>query len=498
MGDSPMVRFGSGEGTAIIIGTGAALVVAGSTSPAVVVIESGLSAAQPLEQIMTDLSSVGFALLPSFAIAIADGASIHFVHRGNVTVHVVALDESISTFSNPSIMTWREEVVDSVAEVRVEIDGAAPGTPFWIGGGLVPAARLIWPLAASKNDIAWPPGLARRSIPVSPATLVEPSLLSAAAEKDVSPIEVLAGAPTVELRPPGHGVSATPFLTAPVGMAAGGEADDLDFSNLVHHTVFRHVEDAAVRVAESADEDHQPLIPSNGPSDIPAPLHSEQGSSVTIMPDRTDLSAEPSMISGVPLLAGLPRPVTPLGNSIPDDDPDHDGHTVARPRKKQTRPASLPALSISVRPPVQAVRCGSGHLNPPNAQACRVCGTPIVDRSSFVTPRPSLGVLRFSTSQTVALDGPILIGRNPPPGQKVDGEVAEAVAIDNSELSRFHAAVHVTEWYVYVADQGSTNGTIVRVPGKPDQTLRPYEKVQISPDMIIDLGGAVTFQYSKV
>ena len=145
---------------------------------------------------------------------------------------------------------------------------------------------------------------------------------------------------------------------------------------------------------------------------------------------------------------------------------------------------------------MQSVRCADRHPNPPSAHACRVCGQPIRDRTAITIPRPRLGTLRFSTGLDVALNGPVLIGRHPPSGQLVDGEVADAVAIDDSELSRFHVAVHVTEWFVQVADQGSTNGTIVKVQGKAPLTLRPFERVQIAPETTIDLGGAITFVYT--
>jgi pSer/pThr/pTyr-binding forkhead associated (FHA) protein len=129
------------------------------------------------------------------------------------------------------------------------------------------------------------------------------------------------------------------------------------------------------------------------------------------------------------------------------------------------------------------------------APECRVCASPIADRVARTEPRPHLGIIRFSTGQDAVVAGPIAIGRNPPSGIEIDGEPAAAVAIDDSEISRYHLAVRVAEWYVSVEDQGSTNGTVVRLPGKADQTLRPFERVQLVVGAVVELGGNVILHY---
>ncbi|MEQ1701397.1 MAG: FHA domain-containing protein, partial [Ilumatobacteraceae bacterium] len=118
----------------------------------------------------------------------------------------------------------------------------------------------------------------------------------------------------------------------------------------------------------------------------------------------------------------------------------------------------------------------------------------IHDRTPVAIPRSTLGVLRFSTGEQVSIEGPIVIGRTPAVAE-VDGERAVQIAIDNSELSRTHATVHVVDWFVYVADNGSTNGTRVIAPGMTPETCRLQDRIQITPGTVVDLGGVVTFRF---
>ena len=275
----------------------------------------------------------------------------------------------------------------------------------------------------------------------------------------------------------------------PEAVAVPSEADDLDFSNLVSHTVFRHVEDAAIRISEHEEPPSTNPIGQPGPTSGRSPT---DAGNVTIMPEWT----KPPAVPGAPnIISGIPQPGFSPVPGTGDGDGDHDGRTVARSRKKPSLPQAAASGGHDLQPMIQAVRCIGGHFNAPNAHQCRICSQAIIDRTQISTQRPALGVLRFSTNETVSVAGPILIGRNPPNGLAVDGETAAVVAIENGELSRFHAAIHLTEWFVHVADQASMNGTMVTAPGKPRQTLRPYEKVQISPGTVVELGGAVSFRF---
>ena len=128
---------------------------------------------------------------------------------------------------------------------------------------------------------------------------------------------------------------------------------------------------------------------------------------------------------------------------------------------------------------------------------CRQCDSEIVERVAMTIQRPPLGLLRFSTNQVLDVDGPITIGRTPP-SDPIGGSQPEVVAIDNSELSRFHALVTVDDWFVYVADQGSTNGMSVTSPGREPVTCRAHERMQLLPGSVVNLGGVVTFRFDVI
>lgn len=499
MTDRHRTRFAPGPATVVVADAAVALVAGEPTSVAVAAITAGLAAGTRLDVLLTELSSLGFGTLPSFAIVTVDDAGIHIIHRGTVEVRTLDGDGTATVFHRPMVSTWREESVDAADIVEIELrdlDVLTVDLPFWLdGNGVVPGARLSWPVTLSSVAEVSPIGPAPTVGPApdpDPDPALDPALdpepepaldpepepeLHSEPEPDPEP--ATAAEPETEPTPEPEAVpDATPF-PAP---AALGEADDLDFANFMDHTQFRRAEDAAVRPVESDAMSHPP---SEQPALMPPPTI--YMSLDTIMADST---LGPT---GMPMIDGVPGAVASASVA---NDADHDGHTVARPRRR-------PAVSAPVAGSdngatgvmVQAVFCPQNHPNRSNASACRVCGATVSDRMTRSTPRPSLGTLRFSTNQTASLDGPLLIGRNPPSGQLVDGEKASIIEIDNSELSRLHAAIHVVEWHVHVADQGSTNGTVVTVPGRPPQTLRPFEKVQISPGTTVDLGGAVTFTF---
>jgi hypothetical protein len=523
MTDPVRMRFASGHGTALALGNCVALVAAGVNTPSVELIERSMGVNDSLETVMTALSALGFGNLPGFAIIAAERQTVHLLVRGDVVVSVVGVDGTTTIHHQPAISTWREEVVEYAQEVHIELreQGSVegPGLRYWTLGGVVSAGRLVWPVTMAAPSAIEKSGGGVRS---PAATLIGP-LETGSRSEEIRPDDTRhdetrhddAGghddehtaeegiAPAAAAEPNGDGPapheprlaipmvplvplvslasSFAPPLTTAVSVESesdpvegegegesdarlSGEADDLDFANFVDHTVFHGAEDAAIRPVETADE------PSG---------YADQGSGATI-------------------IDSIPGPALASTGTV-GADPDHDGNTVSRPRKKGSVSGASPGSKGLTRAAmVQAVFCPQTHPNPSNASVCRVCGAVIASRTARMTARPPLGVLLFTTNRSVSVDGPIMIGRSPPAGQVVDGEIASLVEIDNSELSRHHATVHVAEWFVHVADEGSTNGTIVSVPGKPPQTLRPYEKVQLPHGASVDLGGAISFTFGPV
>lgn len=518
MAEEPLVRFAVGDGTAFVAPDRLAVAAGDAGSATARTLRSLVAGRRSLADVMTELSHLGFEHLESFALVVMDrqddgATSARLLHRGDVTVTVERSDGPALTFHQPQVATWREEFVDVPRAVRAEL-GSVDATllAFWCDGQAeIPAVALRWtPRADAPAD---DPGTdlfvteAAAPAPVA-AAHEEPEV-----ERRGDHIAAAALDPAVDAPTPAEPAAEPPPLPAPElpaperGPSAppSGEADDIDFANLVHHTVFRRPEEAAVRAAEDDGARSEPpgasqAGSSNAPPS-PGPILPPSDASGAPAPPPFTSDATRAWRDGP--ATGMIDAVPPAGASAPGPpatapavvvgDSDHDGFTVARRPARDAPAGATPAGGK--RPAVHAVRCPNGHLNPPPAPSCRICAAPIADRAARTEPRPQLGVIRFSTGHTAVIDGPLVVGRNPPSGIQIDGEHAATVAIDDSEISRYHLAVRVAEWYVSVEDQGSTNGTVVRLPGKADQTLRPHERVQIVVGSEVELGGNVTLRY---
>lgn len=557
MSDLGQSRFTPGPGTAIVASGAVALVGAGSESPTCVAIESALAAGEGLERVMTALSALGFVELPAFVIAVAMADGVQLLHRGNLAAYVEDGNHDTKHFVAPRVTTWREEFIADAVSVRASIEDSESSGTHWVSAGVVPACSIEWsvpaevieqvsardwemaravvpakrPADAKSSQAPTPksvledgPAIGASFDPPSPTIDTSPFLDSAPRPPEVeedpprvpaapsvfgavvvtsAAAEIEHGEPPVEPLPetplqdaeaqPGHAAPVSPDPMESVGSAPA--AHDVDFGNFLHHTVFRNAEDAAIR--PTADDE----------LDVPAPPEPKvvgSSSGETLAPEWTRHSANPPVAdpsggesgSNSSIISSIPLPGGPA--SAPAIEGDHDGHTVARPRRREGVPQGQrvqPGIAAHGQPMVSAVACALGHFSPPHAHQCRICEQAIVDRTQISIPRPALAVLRFSTNVVATVAGPLLIGRNPPGGQVIDNEVATILAIDNPELSRFHAAIYVSEWYVYIADQRSVNGTVIKVPGKDPQTLRPNERVQISQGTVVELGGAVDFRF---
>jgi hypothetical protein len=157
-----------------------------------------------------------------------------------------------------------------------------------------------------------------------------------------------------------------------------------------------------------------------------------------------------------------------------------------------------------IGPVVPALLCPSGHVNPPSGGFCRRCGAPL-PHDPVPVPRPVLGVLRLSLGDVITLDRGVLMGRNPrtdfagPEGfGGVGGEERPHVVrlpSADGDISRTHLRVTLDGWHVLVTDLNSTNGTLVTLPGRETQQLRPGEPVPIQPGTVVALADGIDFRY---
>lgn len=446
-------------------------------------------------ELLTEAHGRGFAALPRFAVVVGDDAGALVAVRGAIEVRLHRHD-TVETISGAHVSTWREQWVADLgtADLIDAAGGASPGLgtegaaalPLRSGVARAGALRLV--LLEGEGSVPRPghpdpppsPEVAPVPSPTVETTLAPRDEVEDQVERiarpgdDVPRARAVAGAsdrrPAVE--PPAVELTVTDEVE-------GG------YDHLWGSTVVRRVEDAAVRDEPEDDKQEQAvvgaasarLVPPAGPA----------------FPPHETSAASPPLISAVP---GLP-------DVFADD---HDGETISRAQLsgiqahavggvRDADADSVPAKSVS-GPRVLARLCGDGHPNPPQAGACRACGGALIGDAVRV-PRPELGRLRLSGGETVALEGPVLLGRSPRVSRVTGADVPRLVTVPSPtrEISGTHLSIRLEEWHVLVADAGSSNGTIWRRPGEPPRRLHPHaEEIARSGD-VADLGDEVTITF---
>ena len=143
---------------------------------------------------------------------------------------------------------------------------------------------------------------------------------------------------------------------------------------------------------------------------------------------------------------------------------------------------------------ILAVFCANGHVSPPSATSCRVCGGPVGTQGPQFVAYPVLAVLRASDGSSAQLDRPVLIGRAPSTDRS-DNRAPRLMTVPspNHDISRTHLEVAPDGWQIVATDLNSTNGTILIRPGGVDrQQLAPGEPVPVQVGSVIELGDGVS------
>jgi hypothetical protein len=143
------------------------------------------------------------------------------------------------------------------------------------------------------------------------------------------------------------------------------------------------------------------------------------------------------------------------------------------------------------------VWCDAGHVTSPDREECRVCGLAVPPQAPILVARPPLGVLVFDNGDRVAVDRPVVLGRDPKPWSSPDPEapVLHAVSSVTGQVSRTHAEVRASGWDVVVTDLGAMNGTSLTAPGAAPVAIEPGLPTVLSSGSRIDLGGESGFVF---
>ena len=170
-----------------------------------------------------------------------------------------------------------------------------------------------------------------------------------------------------------------------------------------------------------------------------------------------------------PVVPAYPFPPPPIPPAPPQFDPtdiDHDGHTVA------------------------------GGWDP-NQFAPQQPGIPGQPPAPSVTSVP-VARLVISNGETVDVDRAVLVGRAPEARRFTSTEQPRLVTVPspNQEISSTHLEVRpgsgADHGSAVVTDMGSTNGSVLTLPGLSPEDLQPGIAVQLVPGSRIDLGDGVT------
>jgi len=176
---------------------------------------------------------------------------------------------------------------------------------------------------------------------------------------------------------------------------------------------------------------------------------------------------------GIARASGVVEPATvdPAAAPAPVPDPDPD-----------PAPDPAPEPEADLQPPPQDV-------------ATERMATPAPTGASPTT----VVRLQLSTGDTVDVDRPVLLGRDPHPDAAGDVEPRlVALPSPSREISATHLEVRPgagpDAGTVVATDLGSTNGTVVVQPGMPREELAAGVPTALLPGAVVDLGDGITIE----
>ena len=276
-----------------------------------------------------------------------------------------------------------------------------------------------------------------------------------------------------------------------------------------------HAEEEPVR---SGDHDGQTI---NGlPEDLSQELRAEllnQGLG-PLEPSQSAEAAEPT--GSAPADAAVVEFVQPSGGEPATAElgrGDHDGQTInglpedlvgelvslvgAGPSSPATPvSASSPSEPDAIRIVLSAV-CPQGHPNPTNYTVCRVCGAEL-NRPAKSVACPPLGRVVTSGGESIELNRPLLVGRNPVADDITS--VAEVplrpltVASPTQLVSRNHILIDLDAWSVLAQDLGNCNGTVLNRQNEAPVRLSSANPVLLRSGDVLDLGDGQTLAFENL
>ncbi|WP_394215662.1 FHA domain-containing protein [Brachybacterium vulturis] len=380
---------------------------------------------------------------------------------------------------------------------------------------------------------------------VSPDTQVAP--VDAENEREDRPTPAPRRAPAPRQHPAPRASTSAP---------AGSELENTGaYDDLFGKTVFRRIEDAAVRragdedgdegaesaatgpeLAEASPEASAPR-PDPGPEAVVAPAPEPEPDSAPsefidwvpgvgrTAPEIAQTAARRAVAPSAPEPAypqvhmaerppapdtgSRPSP-TPPSMPAPDPVPGRFGGSPNPPRPTQPGAAAPPPRQAPV-PPTESsgptagsavalpgLVCAHGHPNSPERAACRTCGAPLQGATRTVA-RPPLGVVMISGGARFVLDRTAIVGRRPRASRVSANDVPQLVTVPSpqQDISRSHLELRLEGWHVVALDLGTTNGTTLHRAGFEPVRLRPRDGVVLYDGDLLDLGDGVQLTFGE-
>jgi hypothetical protein len=480
------VSYVPGDRTAIVGDSYWALIDAVPDSAVVTEIWHRMQQVSRLDALVASVLRFGLDGVPDFVLLAAAEGGHRLICRGRAGATLIGSDPP-RRVDGAGLATWLEcEVAATVGRVVLGEPPAESDLRLPASAGVFLAHSVTVGLVAAPRDHG----------PSAPATV---------AVAPIAPVPVVAA--LVAAAPVAGAPASVPDVPQAVVQAGTrwipeldpGSAEDASYDFLFGATQARTVEDAAVRPAAESEASlpfpfaaagepphGEPLL---GRPASPASGGGPAGPGILIDAVPWASGTGPSWPPG-DQAAGVPPRLIAAGSAADDDD----GSTVMR----HDLPVSASRLVIPDRigPTVHALLCPDSHVNPPGSPACRRCGAPLPPQDPVSVPRPVLGVLRLSTGDVIPLDRGVIMGRSP--RTDYHGEERPHVVKlpgGDGEISRTHLHVSLDGWHVLVTDLHSTNGTLVVLPGREAEQLRPGEPVPIPPGTVVVLAADVDFRF---
>lgn len=240
-----------------------------------------------------------------------------------------------------------------------------------------------------------------------------------------------------------------------------------------------------------------------------------EGSSVTTWAERSlrgvdamrvevaDAEGAPDLVirEGLVRVARVDRPAYAAPSVVETDD--------VTPGSDDVTPESVPVVDAE-ETAFYAVPPAPTDAGPPEAGnwhvgdlARRVFGT----ADEPPSPEPAgaaVARLTFSGGEVVEVDRVVLVGRAPVPRDPDAAEEPRLVTVTSpqQEISSTHVEIRPgvgpDAGRAVLTDLGSTNGTVLELPGLEPEDLRPWVAVHLTPGAVVDLGDGVTIRVDDV